>query len=98
LPVRLLAIPGLPDEKEYDAMGCNSNGRARHPGKLLCFQQREQETGRFMQLACLSVIANPQGEAIHARTLDCFTLRVRNDGRDHLNCIHAMSVSACATC
>jgi hypothetical protein len=26
------------------------------------------------------VIANPQGEAIHARTLDCFTLRVRNDG------------------
>jgi hypothetical protein len=26
------------------------------------------------------VIANPQGEAIHASTLDCFTLRVRNDG------------------
>jgi hypothetical protein len=26
------------------------------------------------------VIANPQGEAIHARTLDCFTLRVCNDG------------------
>jgi hypothetical protein len=39
-----------------------------------------------MQLACHPVIANPQGEAIHARTLDCFTLRVRNDVRDNLNC------------
>jgi hypothetical protein len=29
--------------------------------------------------------ANPQGEAIYAGTLDCFTLRVRNDGRDNLN-------------
>jgi hypothetical protein len=28
----------------------------------------------------------PQGEAIHASTLDCFTLRVRNDVRDNLNC------------
>jgi hypothetical protein len=26
------------------------------------------------------VIANPQGKAIPAGTLDCFTLRVRNDG------------------
>jgi hypothetical protein len=26
------------------------------------------------------VLANPQGEAIHARTPDCFTLRVRKDG------------------
>jgi agmatine/peptidylarginine deiminase len=39
-----------------------------------------------MQLTCYPVIANPQGEAIHARTLDCFTLRVRNDGRDNLIC------------
>jgi hypothetical protein len=38
--------------------GCNSNCRARHPRKILCFQQCEQETGRFMQLTCLSVIAN----------------------------------------
>jgi hypothetical protein len=39
-----------------------------------------------MQLTCHPVIANPQGVAIHARTLDCFTLRVRNDVRDNLNC------------
>jgi hypothetical protein len=39
-----------------------------------------------MQLTCQPVIANPQGEAIHAGTLDCFTLRVRNDVRDNLNC------------
>jgi hypothetical protein len=68
--------------------GRNSNCRARHPGKLLCFQQSEQETGRFMPLACHPVIAHPQGEAIHASTLDCFTLRVRNDVRDNLNCTH----------
>jgi hypothetical protein len=66
--------------------GCNSNCRARHPGKLRCFQQSEQETGRFMQLACHPVIANPQGEAIQCTRMDCFTLRVRNDVRDKLNC------------
>jgi hypothetical protein len=74
--------------KYGDLPGCNSNCRARHPGKLLYFQQSEQETGRFMQLACHPILANPRGEAIHARTLDCFTLRVRKDGRDHLNCAH----------
>jgi hypothetical protein len=34
------------------------------------------------------VIANPQGEAIHTGTLDCFTLRVRDDrvaGRMHMS-------------
>jgi hypothetical protein len=35
----------------------------------------------------VAVIVIPQGEAIHARTLDCFTLRVRNEGRDNLNCL-----------
>jgi hypothetical protein len=30
--------------------------------------------------ATFSVLANPQGEAIHAGTLDCYTLRVRKDG------------------
>jgi hypothetical protein len=39
-----------------------------------------------MQLTCHPVIANLQGEAIHARTPDFFTLRVRNDVRDSLNC------------
>jgi hypothetical protein len=33
-------------------MGCNSNCRAHHPGKLLFFQPGEQETGQFMQLTC----------------------------------------------
>jgi hypothetical protein len=44
-----------------------------------------------MQLACHPVITNPQGEAIHASTPDCFTLRVRNDGRDNLNCPYSMN-------
>jgi hypothetical protein len=44
---------------------------------------------RFHQPARRPVIANPQGEAIHTGTLDCFTLRVRNDVRDSLNCIRA---------
>jgi hypothetical protein len=39
-----------------------------------------------MQLACHPVIANPQGEAIQCTRMDCFTLRVRNDVRDNLNC------------
>jgi hypothetical protein len=45
-----------------------------------------------MQLACHPVIANPQGEAIHTGTLDCFTLRVRNDGRDNLNCTRTATI------
>jgi hypothetical protein len=32
-----------------------------------------------------SVIANPQSEAIQCTRIDCFTLRIRNDGRDDLN-------------
>jgi hypothetical protein len=59
------------------AFRVNSNGRARHPGKLLCFQQREQETGRFMQLACHPVIpamrvhwiASPCGFAMTGATI-----------------------------
>jgi hypothetical protein len=41
-----------------------------------------------MQLTCHPVIANPQGEAIHASTLDCFTLR--DDVRDKLNCTSSL--------
>jgi hypothetical protein len=42
------------------------------------------------------VIANPQGEASHARTLDCFTLRVRNDegcqGYRHYKELHGVAL------
>jgi hypothetical protein len=41
-----------------------------------------------MQLTRRPVIANPQGEAIQCTRMDCFTLRVRNDVRDNLNCTH----------
>jgi hypothetical protein len=52
-------------------------------GIRLCgLQQSEPGKWRLIQPARRLVIANPQGEAIYARTLDCFTLRVRNDGCD----------------
>jgi hypothetical protein len=48
---------------------------------------------RYISAACpRSVIANPQGEAIHTGMLDCFTLRVRNDVCDSLNCTLYISV------
>jgi hypothetical protein len=56
-----------------------------HREKYGAFQQRRMGKWRLMQPARRPVIANPQGEAIHTGTLDCFTLRVRNDGRDSLN-------------
>jgi hypothetical protein len=40
-------------------------------------------------------IANPQGEAIYAGTLDCFTLRIRNDVRDNLNYTQTGADFAC---
>jgi hypothetical protein len=43
------------------------------------FSRKFQDYSGAIQ-SLLHVIANPQGEAIYARTLDCFTLRVRNDG------------------
>jgi hypothetical protein len=51
-----------------------------HREKYAAFQWHGKGKWRFMQPACRSVIAYPQGEAIHTGTLDCFTLRVRNDG------------------
>jgi hypothetical protein len=45
-----------------------------------------RKNGDFSSLPTASVIANPQGEAIHTRTLDCFILRIRNDGCDSLKC------------
>jgi hypothetical protein len=47
-----------------------------------------------MQPACRPVIANPQGEAIQCTRMDCFTLRLRNDGRDNLNCTLSHTITA----
>jgi hypothetical protein len=64
--------------------------------RLRCFQQREQGTGQFIPPARRPspVIANPMGEAIHARTLDCFTHRFRNDGGDKV-CFATALLFAC---
>jgi hypothetical protein len=60
-----------------------NGGRVVVIGKnTLYFGSAEWEKWRFMQPARRPVIANPQGEAIHTGTLDCCTLRVRNDGDD----------------
>jgi hypothetical protein len=72
--------------------GCNSNwtncdkmeNLCHHREKYAAFRQHGKGKWRLMQPARRPVI--PQGEAIHSGTLDCFTLRVRNDGRDSLNC------------
>jgi hypothetical protein len=42
--------------------------------------RHREKYGAFQQPARRPVIANPQGEAIHAGMLNCFTLRVRYDG------------------
>jgi hypothetical protein len=70
--------------------GCNSNcGKmedlCHHQEKYAAFRQRGKGKWRLMRPARRPVI--PQGEAIHLGTLDCFTLRVRNDGHDNLNCL-----------
>jgi hypothetical protein len=49
------------------------------------FNRANRKQGDLCSLPANPVIANPQGEAIHASTLDCFTLRIRNDVRDNLN-------------
>jgi hypothetical protein len=52
----------------------------RHREKHGAFQWRGKGKWRFMPSARCPVIANPQGEAIHADTLDCFTAFAMTEG------------------
>jgi hypothetical protein len=52
-------------------------------GKIRCISAARKEKPAI-DAACPPT-RHPQGEAIHTGTPDCFTLRVRNDGRDNLN-------------
>jgi hypothetical protein len=58
----------------------------RRREKYGAFQRLGKGKWQLMQPARRPVIANPQGEAIQCTRMDCFTLRVRNDVRDNLNC------------
>jgi hypothetical protein len=52
--------------------------------EVMCRHREKYAAFQLMQPARRPVIANPQGEAIQCTRMDCFTLRVRNDGGDSL--------------
>jgi hypothetical protein len=55
-------------------------------GNYFAFDRANGKYGDLCSLPAIPVMANPQGEAIQCPRMDCFTLRVRHDVRDNLNC------------